>query len=461
MSLGWSLLAVPFLIGMNAFFVAAEYALVAAKGYQIEAWRSLGYRKTADALARLKESPASSIGAIQVCITMTNLLLGWIGEPAMSRVLAMAFGPLIERWPKLMTGVSVALSFVIVTLLTVVLSEMLPKALTLRFVRPVAVLTAVPMGGIKLAIRPLVWVMNTLADSVTRLLGLGRVTEMEEQAATAQDLMMMAREAASDGVLSERERSIILNALMLGHRTARHVMVPRGKVVHLDLTWSMEENRRVALDHLYSYMPLCDGSMDQVVGIVSVKELIVAYYGHADTAVLRLIARPALFVPEHLLTDRLLTTMLTSKSRMFVVVDEFGGVDGIVTLDDVVADLLGVPASQGRDRPASAPAAASGGSVGPIELPGDTPIHEAATLLGRDGWGENPDVITVSGLVVAHLQRVPGVGEAVVIDGVEIRVLDGDVRTIRRLALQRVEKATADPHPGGDVAERGRTEGLM
>ena len=149
MSLAWSLAAVPLLILMNAFFVGAEYAMVAARGYQVEALRARGYVATAAALAKLKENPAGSIGAIQVCITMTNLLLGWIGEPAMSSLLQIPFGPPIDRWPGPSKAVSTGLSFIVVTLLTVVLSELLPKALTLRFVQPVAVLTAVPMLGIK------------------------------------------------------------------------------------------------------------------------------------------------------------------------------------------------------------------------------------------------------------------------------------------------------------------------
>src|SRR5437763_1846482 len=167
MSLAVGLSLVPILILANAFFVAAEYAVVATRGAQIEALRARGRRRTALAMEALKDHPAASIGAIQVCITMTNLLLGWIGEPAMTAMLGTAAGSLGGLVPHgVYTFVSTVLSFLIVTLLTVVFSELLPMALTLRYVPAVAVLTAVPVLQIRRAVRPLVWVMNGLANAV-------------------------------------------------------------------------------------------------------------------------------------------------------------------------------------------------------------------------------------------------------------------------------------------------------
>src|SRR3954453_14846579 len=146
MSLAVGLSLVPVLIVANAFFVGAEYAVVAIRGAQIEALRAKGRRRTAAAIETLKDHPAAAIGAIQVCITMTNLLLGWIGEPAMTALLQLGLGPLTRGVPHgVFVFVSTLLSFLVVTLLTVVFSELLPKALTLRYVPSVATLTAVPV----------------------------------------------------------------------------------------------------------------------------------------------------------------------------------------------------------------------------------------------------------------------------------------------------------------------------
>jgi CBS domain containing-hemolysin-like protein len=151
------LAAVPFLIALNAFFVAAEYTLVAIRPTQIGSLRDKGYKSSAKAMETLKDKPASAIGAIQVCITVTNLLLGWIGEPAMSALLGKVTGRVFKLLPEAVAErVSVTLSFAVVTLLTVVFSELLPKAVSLKYVVPFAVLTAVPILRIQQGLKPLV-----------------------------------------------------------------------------------------------------------------------------------------------------------------------------------------------------------------------------------------------------------------------------------------------------------------
>jgi putative hemolysin len=341
MSLGWSLSAVPFLIALNAFFVAGEYAVVAAKPQHTASLRTRGWRRTADAIEAFKAAPGSAIGTIQVCITMTNLLLGWIGEPAMSAVLAMALGPLIDLHPTFFGGVSVALSFIVVTLLTVVFSELLPKALTLQYVNPAAVMTAVPISMIQKGVRPLVWLMNAMANMVTRPLGLGTVDEMESEAVTPEELQLLAMKAGETGAVTPREQAIITASLTIGRRKAREIMVPRMQVAHLDLRKSMEENRAVIDSHLYSRLPLCDGGMDKIVGLVHIKEFLSAYNAAGDVQVLSLIARQPVFAPETVSLERLLETFHEHRTQLVFLVDEYGGVEGIVTLKDVVDELMG------------------------------------------------------------------------------------------------------------------------
>ena len=350
MSVGLSLL--PLLILANAFFVAAEYAVVALRGSQISAIRAKGRRRTADALDALKADPAGSIGAIQVCITMTNLLLGWIGEPAMSALLMNILGPLGQYVPAgVFTVVSVGLSFVAVTLLTVVFSELLPKAVTIRYAPAVALVTAAPTLAIRQAVRPLVWVMNGMANWVTRPLGLGRVQEMEAQGQTREELAASAAQAAADGVLTERERAMILNTLSLGRRRANQIMVSRVHADYLDLRRPMSENLRVIERHLRSRLPVCDGGMDKVFGVVSTKEFLWAWEGERsaaeDSSVLQLLARPAHFVPESLTADKLLPLFHQHDTQMLFLVSEYGGVEGLVTLKDVVDEVLREVGSDG------------------------------------------------------------------------------------------------------------------
>jgi CBS domain containing-hemolysin-like protein len=424
------LLLVPLLIALNAFFVAAEYAVVAIRKTQIERLRRRGRRRTATAMSRLRARPAAAIGAIQVCITMTNLLLGWIGEPAMTQLLEQIFGVEAGQGSDLFHGVSVTAGFLIVTLFTVVLSELLPKALTLQHVEQVARLTARPILGVLWLTGPLVWVMNRLANAITRPLGLGRVDAMVEKGSTAEDIRLLTSQAAADGVITPRERSLILNTLALGRRTARQIMVPRMRVAWLDLQRTMDQNREVMNEHLYSRLPLCNGGMDHVIGLVPTREFLSAYNAAGESSVLQLLARPAAFAPEQISLDRLLTVFHEQRTQFVFLVDEHGSVTGIVTLRDVVDELLATTAE------ASPPGAAdTEGPPEPFTVAGDTPVHELAARLRRENWPPDRSAATVSGLVVAHSGRIPQAGEQVRIDDVVLTVTESDERLVRRVLV--------------------------
>jgi CBS domain containing-hemolysin-like protein len=438
MDVDWkSLAAVPLLIGLNAFFVVSEYAVVATRPAQIQALRARGYRRSAAAMSRLKESPASAIGAIQVCITMTNLLLGWIGEPAMSNLLRTLFSPLLNVLPPpVFTTLATGLSFLLVTLLTVVFSELLPKAMTLRFVDFAARMTAVPILAIQRAIYPLVAVMNATANAVTRPLGLGRVQDFENQAVTLEELRLMAEQATADGVVTPRERALVLNSLTIGLRSARQIMVPRVKVAFLDVRRSMEDNLETINQYLYNRLPLCDGSLDKVIGVVRTNEFLAAHYEKGDPSMLPLIALPPVFVPESVSLDRLLEVFHERKTQLVFLVDEYGGVEGVVTLRDVFRELLGEfkPAPAAEVAPTSTSAA--GTDADDFTVPGHTPVHDLAQRLGRPGWAAEASAVTVGGLLVAHFQLIPRPGDEASIDGVRLRVLDADRRAVKRVGVR-------------------------
>ncbi|MCC7192577.1 MAG: HlyC/CorC family transporter [Phycisphaeraceae bacterium] len=436
------ILSVPALIALNAFFVAAEYAVVATRSTHIDSLRKAGRRRQAQALEKLKDNTANTIGTIQVCITMTNLLLGWIGEPAMGRLLHGLMGSLASHIPaNIFRPVSFGISFIAVTLLTVVFSELLPKALTLRNVEIVARFTAAPVLAIGRIVWPMVWLMNKIANVVTRPLGLGRVDEMDQEHITAEELRLLTTEAAQEGELTPRERAVILNALTLADRSARQIMVPRVRVSYLDIKRSMEENRRIINERLYSRLLLCDGSIDNVIGILHTKEFLSAYNAAGDVSVLSLIARPPVFVPESTPMDKLLSLFSEKRSQMVVVLDEYGGVSGLVTLRDVVDELLGV------GEPAVVPSISSeAGSdlkrqeVRTFTVPGDTARHDLATRLGRDSWGDHETAATVGGLLQEWLGHVPAVGEEIEIERVRLRVVEADSRRVLRVQVTPPEE---------------------
>lgn len=406
MSLGLQILAVPVLIAVNAFFVVAEYALVAIRTSQIEELRKKS-PGAADALRVLKSRMSSTIGTVQICITMTNLMLGSLGEPAMTQVLLMLFkglpdGPVTQ-------GVSITLSFVLVTLLTVVLSEMVPKALTLQYTLRLASLIARPILLIQRLLKPLVWVMDTSANLTTRLLGLGQVN-IADTGFTVEELRQIASDAAESGNLTSQERSLILNSLTLGRRAAVEIMVPRMRVSYLDLQRSMKENLDAISKYLFSRMPLCDGGMDHVVGVVYTKEFLTAVQEtEQDSSVLLLISRPPIFAPATIALDKLLTRFHDDKTHLIFLVDEHGSVKGIVTLTDVVNELLG-PMHEGEDSRIIARTDQH------LIVRGEMPISHLAAHLRRPEWKPVTEAHSVGGLLVDRLGRVPRQGDQVVID---------------------------------------------
>jgi len=420
----YDLLLIPLLIGLNAFFVAGEYAVVAIRSTQIGQMRSAGKVRAAEVMEQLKRDPASAIGAIQVCITMTNLLLGALAEKPMRAMFTAMLGPLAQHIPG---GVIIAMSFLIVTLLTVVFSELLPKALTLRFVPTVASFTGPSVLWILRVTRPLVWLMNKLANLVAVPLGLGRVDTVEREYHTAEEIRLIAAEAAKAGELSLRERSLILNSLAFGRRTARQIMVPRVKVTYLDIQKPMTENRDIMERRLFSRLPLCDGGLNKIIGVVLTREFLFAYAQEADSSVLQLICKDAVFAPDTISLDKLLVIFDEQKTQMVMLVDETGGFEGIVSLRDVVDELVGLPMEMTSEKNRRS---------GPFTLPGDTPLHEFAIRVGNESLAHGQAVLTIGGLVVERLGRFPDRGDEVDLeDGTKLRVLNVARQRVRRVEV--------------------------
>ena len=441
MSLTLMLLIVPALIALNAFFVAAEYAVVAARPIHLESLRQRGRRRAVAAMERLKQNPADAIGSIQVCITATNLALGWVGEPAMTALLLKIAGPLASVIPQaVFRPVSIALAFLIVTLLTVVFSELLPKALTLRYVPTVIRLTAKPTLVIGRAVQPLVWLMNKMANLVTVPLGLGAVDKAEQSAAPAQELRLLATEAARLGTLSEAERTLILNTLALNRRLVNRVMVPRTQVQYLDLRWSMAANRQVIESRLYTRYPLCDGGLDNIIGVVKTKQFLTAAEAQADTTVLQLLADQPLFAPEISTLAQVLALFSERKAEFALLVDEYGSMAGVVTLGDIIDDLLGaIDQSKALlSQAVSTDVRREQQPPQPRIVRGDLAVHELGRLMGRPEWGDDEDAATVAGLMQARLGEIGQMGREVEIDGLVLTILESDGRAIHRVEVRAV-----------------------
>ena len=339
----FSALLVILLLLCNAFFVAAEFAMVALRGVHIEQLRNLGKRRVADLLATLKDQVSSVVAAIQVGITISSLLIGSLAEPVLTAAIEHVLGPVLRGLAGGASAViATAIGFAVVTYLTVVFGEQLPKVLAIRYVPVVASLVARPVALLLKLTWPLVWTMNKSANLVTRPLGLGSVEEAEEEAHTVDEIRLITAEAAESGTLTGRERSLILNSLALGRRTARQIMVPRVKVAFLDLRRSMEHNRKVMNEQLYSRLPLCDGSIDQRRRHRARRASSSPRSTPRGTRACFNCSRARRsFAPSSISLDKLLVLVDERRTQMVILVDEHGGTEGIVTLRDIVDELVG------------------------------------------------------------------------------------------------------------------------
>ncbi len=332
------------------------------------------------------------------------------------------------------------LGFVLITFFTVVLSELVPKALTLQHTLFVARLTVWPVLILRRIAWPLVWLMSVTASLTTQLMGLGPV-KIEDAAHTPDEIRQIAREAGEQGVLTTRERSLILNTLTLGRRHAVEIMVPRVDVAFLDITRSMAANRQLIGERLYSRLPVCERDLDHVIGVIHTKEFLTAQEeSGTDSSVLLLLAKPPVRVPENIPLDQLLAVFKESGTHLVFLVDEHGGMEGIVTLTDVVDELLGEIREHGEAHPDPGRLAAAAGLEDPAEygsfvVAGSYPIRSLSERLGRHLDVDDAGVHTLGGLVTSELGHVPRVGEEIDLDGVKLRVLEASDRRVARIEV--------------------------
>ncbi|MCK6486302.1 MAG: HlyC/CorC family transporter [Phycisphaerae bacterium] len=345
----WVQLAfVPVLIAVNAFFVAAEYAVVTIRSTRLEELKQEGVA-AARVLARLKDDMSGSLATIQVCITATNLLLGAVAEPAMTELIAWLLSPLGVVLPSSVARpLSLAVGLMIVTLFTVVLSELLPKALTLQYTERVAVWVARPVALFRVLCNPLVRLMNWMGNRVTHALGLGKV-EIEEQVHSEEELEMLVDRADDAGEFHEEHGDLLRRAFDFADLIVRHVMIPIRKVGFLDSNITVAEAVRRLSDWPYTRWPLIDPKSGRVNGIVNIKLVLHALaLGADDVAILHDLAVAPMFVdPDMPLVDAL-TEMRRTRRHMAVVREGDGPDLGIITLEDILQAIVGKIPSEER-----------------------------------------------------------------------------------------------------------------
>ncbi|MBK8790962.1 MAG: HlyC/CorC family transporter [Holophagaceae bacterium] len=325
------------LILISAFFVLAEFAAVRIRETQLEALAEEDPR----ALRALEVHRGLShhLSAIQAGIVLCALALGAVGEELFSHAFHTLFGHL--PWPKLVVPLSTALALLVMTTLHVVLAELVPRSLAIRSALPWALRTATPLLAWSRLVRPLTWGLTKLSHLVLAIFGVHPEADAEDLLPSEAEFRRMLERSQAQGHLELDRKELIENLFDFSRRMVKEIAVPRARVVCFDLTRSLADNLALARTTPHTRIPLVEGDLDRVVGVIHLKELLWAMQDTDGAVDLRELARPPFFVPEMKPIQGLLLEFQQRKQHLALVVDEHGGVDGLVTLEDVLEELVG------------------------------------------------------------------------------------------------------------------------
>lgn len=375
------LVSVFVLIGFNAFFVAAEFALVTVRWTRVEELLSRG-RFGAKAVKEALEHLDDVIAATQLGITFASLALGWIGEPALAHLLEPLFRGLPETWGLVLKhAFAVTLAYLLLTYLHVVLGELAPKAIALQRADDVALIVTGPLLVFARIFRPFILFMNGSGNRVVRLLRLPP-PRADQEIHSLQELGMLVEETAEAGMMATDQAEYVRNVFRLSGKRVREVMVPREKVVTLSLQASPEEILATCRESAHTRMPVWEGDPDRIVGFVNTKNLF-HLFSQYKLVLLEDAMYPPIFVDPDQSVGRLLSIFRHERRPMAVVCEAGGGFLGIVTLEDILEEIVGeiedehdappAPAKPGPAAPAAPSRPGSALATGPLPAPGRTP----------------------------------------------------------------------------------------
>jgi CBS domain containing-hemolysin-like protein len=328
-----------FIVFVNGFFVAAEFAIVKVRASRIEQLAAKPGKRAKIAKLVLENLDAY-LSACQVGITLASLALGWLGEPFLARQLKPVFQSLGFSSERVLHSLAFAVAFGIITYLHIVLGEMAPKSLSIRLAEKTTLWIAIPLHIFYKIFVPFIWLLNHSALYLLKVLNVKPAKE-SELAHSEEELKLIFAHSAKTGHLTRREVEIMENVLALHDKTAKQIMIPRTAVVYLSTTNTFTENLRIIEESQHTRYPLCEGDLDHVLGMIHIKDVFAATARGEKGIRMTHLKRDVLFYPETITLDALFREFQRTKLHMVVLIDEYGGTTGIVTLEDVLEELVG------------------------------------------------------------------------------------------------------------------------
>jgi CBS domain containing-hemolysin-like protein len=428
------LLVIAALVALNSFFVAAEFALVKVRHSQLQALASQG-NKRASISQHVVENLTAYLSACQLGITLASLGLGWVGEPFLARMLQPFFALLGISSEPFVASISFAIAFSLITALHIVLGEQAPKILAIQKSVGATLLVSPPLRVFYAIFRPFIWFLNVSSNWILTHIFRVRPGGEAELAHSEEELRLILSESVRAKEVSPLGKELLINALDLHERVVRDIMTPRGQVVFLNVEESFEENVKKALASRHTRFPLCRGHLDNTVGLIHIKEL-VPLMRDPNPDLLR-IRRDLIPVPEMMSLEKLLSLFLNKHAHLAIVIDEFGGTVGMVTLENVLEELVG----DIQDEFDTEKEEFREINENEFSVDGALALYELRDLAGIEL--ESADVSTIGGYVTHLLGHLPKPGEHVQIDNYLVTISQSDGRSVQQLHFRKLDEAAA------------------
>jgi CBS domain containing-hemolysin-like protein len=425
----WSSLFVLLLVAANGFFVAAEFALVKVRASEFQPVKP-GSKGPVRLVRRMLENLDVYLSACQLGITLASLGLGWVGEPLVARWLEPTFRTLGLPEENVHYA-AFPLAFGIITFLHLTAGEQAPKIGAIQQARAVTLFVAYPLAAFYAVFKPFIKLINMSSNGMLRVVGLKTVSE-HDHVITEEEVRMILTQSAAMGHLGKGESRIMKNVLDLEDKIARRYMLPRSQIVYLDRADPMQKKLELASQSGHTRFPLCDEGLDHVLGVVHIKDVFNAMTRGEDLTSLVPLARQPLFLPETIHLDALLREFQRSRNHLAVLVDEYGSVSGMITLENVIEEMVG---AIDDEFDVEKPFVVKRGE-GRFEVAASCPIDQFTKLCGIE-VPEDSEVDSVGGIVVEALGHIPQEGEKVRLDDYELTVLESEPTRVLRVLVEK------------------------
>jgi len=426
------ILIVLLLIVANGLFVMSELAIISARKVRLQHLANQGNAKARVAW-ELASAPNQFLATVQIGITLLAILSGAFGESVISKRLIPIFGliPWLAQYSEAITSV---IAVLLITYLTLIIGELVPKRLALNSPEPIASAVAIPMRMLATIASPIVSLLSASTDLVVRLLGMRPSTEPQ---VTEEEIKVLIEQGTEAGTFEEAEQDMVERVFRLGDRPVSALMAPRPEIVWLDLEDSAEENRQKMMDSAHSRFPVCQGGLDNVLGVMYVTDLLGRSLSGQPLDLTASLRQP-IFVPESTRGLKVLELFKQTGIHMALVVDEYGVIQGLVTLNDIMVEIVGdVPSDNQLEEPQAVQR-----EDGSWLLDGMLAVDEFFEIFDMEELPEDHrgNYQTLGGFVITHLGRIPAAADYFEWEGMRFEVMDMDGNRVDKVLVMPAQK---------------------